>query len=181
MECDQPGLLADGQVHGGDVAVAQKDFRVPANQFVVDSVEQMTAAVTAADGEHGLHFGVAEHPVQVGQSLFDGARHVPGAPSYVRPELGAQPEVLDGAAGEDEAVGVRDIGCRSDEPDRVSRPQRLRLDRSGGSHAPCRRHAERGADELSTPHESRYRISRISFSFTLAALSSFCMLPSVIF
>src|SRR5205085_8329617 len=65
VEGGETGVPVDGEMQRRDVAVADEDFRIAANQIVVNSVKQLHRTVAAAYAEDGLHFRVAKHRVQI--------------------------------------------------------------------------------------------------------------------
>ncbi len=69
VEADKARMARQGQVQGGDVAVAHEGFGVAAQQRKVDACQQPRAAVAAAQANNGVHAGVGKGAVQLVQPL----------------------------------------------------------------------------------------------------------------
>src|SRR5690606_19561655 len=61
MERNQPYFSIKRQNKSGDVAIAQKHFRITANQLVVDVRKQSGSTITSSDTKYSLHLIVGKH------------------------------------------------------------------------------------------------------------------------
>src|SRR5687767_8839195 len=97
------------QVQGSNVAVAEKDFRVAANQIIVNAVEKLRRSIASADADHSPHLSVTKHAVKIVQPLVN--RSAVSAHPLARKlaHLCAQAEELHGRLNQREPFRVGDV------------------------------------------------------------------------
>ena len=76
MERYQATVLRQGQVKVGHVAVSDEDFRVLADQVIIQIFHNTTGAVTSSDAEDGVHLRISEHPIDPLTASLTGAGHI---------------------------------------------------------------------------------------------------------
>ncbi len=172
MERHQPRLLGDRKMQCRDVGVAQENLGILANQVVVDTIEKSLGPVASSQAEDRRHRRIPKHRVEILEALGLRSGHVAMLGLHGSSQLRFQAEgrveprdhVLD-------PPGVEDVGGGSNEADRVSFFERLRLDhgtrgrgrsRSLFRDGACRERADAGEtgdlQELSScPHARSLR------------------------
>src|SRR4051812_46978124 len=121
MKGNQTRLSMNSQMHRGQVAVAQEDFWVPADQFVIDPVQQLTGSVPSTYRENCFHIGITEHCMQIVQPLLNCSPDIPKLSANIFAPLWFQSEVLHRAFCIREGIGIRYEGGRRYEADGTPR------------------------------------------------------------
>ena len=120
MEGDEPGAAADGGMERGDIAVAQEDFRIAADEIEIDKRQHLRAAIATAQAEDGADLGVGKQGVEVFSAFAGGTGKVAVTCADVGGELEFQAEEFAEPASENEFVGVRDVAGGGDEADGIA-------------------------------------------------------------
>ena len=120
VEGDEVGLHQKGAVEGGDVAVADEDFGVGADDPVIEPRQEPRGAVAAADAEDGLDCAVGEQLHQVAGAVAVAAGEEAPPSADVGGELGLEAEAFEDGYGAVNVLGVRRGAGGGDDSDRVA-------------------------------------------------------------
>src|SRR5579872_1359289 len=142
MESYQSRFFVDRQMESGDVAESNEDLGIPADQIVIDSIEQLSGAISAADRQYATHLRIGEHRVQVVQPLCYGAAQIPCLLPNIFAPLRLQAEVLNSALDQLKLVGIGDVGGGRDQSDGIALMQGARAQKTlvRSTQFPCRQH-----------------------------------------
>src|ERR1044071_2783152 len=104
----------------GDVAIADENFGMPADKFVIKQGEQTGSAITTADANDGPHAVVQEHTHQVRGAFAIAAGQEPETFARVARELDLEPKFLEHADAVINRAFVGGWAGRSDEADGIA-------------------------------------------------------------
>src|SRR6185369_7518325 len=121
MERNEVSGLKQSTVQGRDVAEAHEDLWMTANRLEIEQREHASRAVSAADAEDCLHFGIREHCHKISCALTVTAREETPPSSGVGRQFCAETESFNRGDTAVNALRVGGRARRSDNADELSR------------------------------------------------------------